>query len=522
MSRYPQHTLKRLAAQVPGQIGAFSGYGLDSAPMSPLNGRWMVTPRSADSDTLRGLGRQRAESRELIATNPIATGAIDTNLQRIVGTGLQPVFMPAARVLGWSEAQAEKWAAAAAAEFSLWADGQACDWYGHCTFYELQALVLSAEMASGDCFTVLPSAESTTLMPYGLRLQVIEADRVGNPKGEQDSDTVVAGIRRPAGGGAASAAFVYDRHPGGAYIASTLADRFTGQWIDLVGESGRRRVLHHYRMKRPEQTRGVPYLAPVVQAIRDIGRYSEAEITAAVISAYFTVFIKSPSGAGPAPVFGAAAAPPAGGDIALAPGAVVGLAQGEETETANPGRPNPNAEPFINGMLKLIGMGLGIPYELLVKQFNSSFSASKAALLDGWQHFRRSRAWLVNSFCQPVLETWLTEAISIGRLEAPGYFSDPMIRWAYTRAAWHGDSQGSINPKDEVAAYRDAVDSRFITRERAVWELFGEDFTRTYPAMRAEQQRLAGDGMLPPAKAGAAAPPPPGQPGAAPAQESGQ
>ncbi len=508
--KLPPHTLRRLQAhaeQQAVQFGAFSGYGHDGGPLSPMGGRWMASPRSPDADTLRALPRQRAESRELVATNPIATGAIGTNINRVVGTGLQPVFQPDVTVLGWSEDQATAWSAQVAREFSLWADSTDCDWEGQQNFFERQALVLGSRLTSGDCFSLLPDAQAATpLQPYRLRLQLLEADRVGNPSGSTDTDTVVAGVKRMAGTGQAEY-HVYARHPGG---TSLKGDRFAGTWYTAIGRSGRRRILHHFRPTRPEQTRGVPYLAPVIQTIRDLGRFTEAEITAAIINSFFTTFIETEGGAGPAPVFGVQAGQgsgAAGDEIQLAPGAVIGLIKGEKISVADPKRPNPNAEGFILGMLKLIGMGLGIPFEVLLKQFNSSFSASKAALLDAWMHFRTERSWLVNSFCQPVVETWLAEAVAIGRISAPGFFADPLMRWAYTRCAWHGDSQGSINPKDEVEAYTAAIEQRLMTRERAEWELFGSDYTRTYPTKLREQHQLVEDEMLPPAKAGAAAAP---------------
>jgi capsid protein len=152
-------------------------------------------------------------------------------------------------------------------------------------------------------------------------------------------------------------------------------------------------------------------------------------------------------------------------------------------------------------------MGLGIPREVLLKQFNSSYSASKAALLDAWVHFRSERFWAGLSFCQPIVETWMAEAVFIGRIKAPGFFSDPLMRWAYTRAAWPGDSMGSINPKDEVAAYTAAIDARLMTRERAEWELGGTDWNATFDQKLAEHLRLAKVGLLPVPKAGAAAAP---------------
>ena len=112
----------------------------------------------------------------------------------------------------------------------------------------------------------------------------------------------------------------------------------------------------------------------------------------------------------------------------------------------------------------------------------------------------------LRSFCQPVYETWLAEAVATGRITAPGFFTDPLMRWAYTRAAWQGDSMGSINPKDEVAAYTAAIDARLMTRERAEWELFGTDWNETYGQKLAEHDKLNKDDMQPTPKAGAAAP----------------
>lgn len=508
MRNLPAHTVRRLAAaSVDGQFGAFSGLGADGGPLSPMGGRWITTPRSADADTLRALPRQRAESRELVRTNPIATGAIATNVNRVVGTGIQPVFAPVREVLGWSEDQAAEWKAATAREFSLWADSTECDLAGELNFYDQQAMVLGARLESGDCFTLLPDGDATATQPYRLRLQLLEADRIGNPTGSTDSLEFVAGVRRDPATGRPRQYHVYRRHPGMA-SAVVSGDRWAGTWVDAFGSTGRRRILHHYRPTRPEQTRGTPYLAPVIQTIKDLGRYTEAEITAAIISAFYTTFVKTPAATGPAPVFGLDAGQGGGAngeEIRLEAGAVIGLAPGEDIVNADPSRPNPNADAFLTGMLTLIGMGLNLPVELLIKKFNSSFSASKAALLDAWQHFRTERNWLVNSHCQPVLETWLTEAVAIGRVSAPGFFRDPLIRWAYTRATWHGDSQGSINPKDEVAAYTAAVDANLMTRERAEWELFGSDWTRTYATKLNEHRMLKRDDMLPAPKPGAAA-----------------
>ncbi|WP_162803227.1 phage portal protein [Salmonella enterica] len=68
-----------------------------------------------------------------------------------------------------------------------------------------------------------------------------------------------------------------------------------------------------------------------------------------------------------------------------------------------------------------IGAALELPYELLVKHFTASYSASRAALLEARKMFRMRREWMVLSFCQPIYEEWLSEAVAKGRVIAPGF-----------------------------------------------------------------------------------------------------
>lgn len=493
-------------------LGSGSGVG-DSGLGESVGGSpkassrwWRPRARDARSDTLPQLASQRGQSRDLARTSPIAVGAINTNVDRVVGTGLALSAQPNIAVLGWTPEYAAEWKRHVHAEFSMFADSVDSDICGTSNFYENQGLVLRSTLESGDCFTVLPDGEPTATCPYKLRIQVLEADRIGNPFGQAETTENKSGGVRTNAAGAPQAYYVYDRHPG-ATLGLARSSMYAGQWIEALGRSGRRRMLHHYRKLRPGMPRGVPYLAPIVETIKQIARYTDAEIAAAVISSYFTVIIETEGGGNPAPVFsGAPGANTPGDDIQLGQGAVVGLAKGEKAVFADPSRPNPNFDPFMIATLRQIGMALSIPHELLMKQFNASYSASKAALLDAWIYFRSVRTWLARSFCQPVYETWLAEAVAMGRVSAPGFFQHPLLRWAYTRAQWNGDSLGSINPKDEVAAYTAAVDARLMSRERAEWELFGTDFNETFDTKVAEQNKLRDANMLPVPKAGAAAP----------------
>ena len=520
----PGQALKRVEARARMQLLAHMNLGGELAEVNALDSRnappaagfggrriFGAIAGSARADTVPFLRSERAASRDLTRTSPIACGAIQTNIDRVVGTGLALSAQPTLKVLKWTEEKALEWKSQVHNEFSLWADSPESDIAQTLNFYQQQALVLRAALESGDCFTNLPDGDPTATQPYRLRIQVLEADRIGNPLNQFDTPTISGGVRMDANG-APQSYHVYDVHPGAGLVvgASTL---YAGAWIDRIGRTGRRRILHHYRKLRPEMPRGVPYLSPIIDALKQISRYTESEIMAAVVTSYFTVFIETPGGTG-APIYDGetVVAGPGGPEIAMSPGAVVGLNPGEKVTVADPGRPNPNFGPFVEAVITQIGMALGLPRELLIKQFNASYSASKAALLDAWVYFRSVRTWLALSFCQPIFETWLAEAVAVGRISAPGFFADPLMRWAYTRAAWPGDSMGSIDPKKEVEAYVAAIDGALMTHERAEWELFGSDFNDTLDTKASERKRLTAADLLPRPKAGAAAPLPPADP----------
>src|SRR5690606_7384832 len=65
--------------------------------------------RDARTDTLPYLAGERAASRHLARTNPVACSAINSNVNLIIGTGLALSAEPARHVLGWTPEQATAW-----------------------------------------------------------------------------------------------------------------------------------------------------------------------------------------------------------------------------------------------------------------------------------------------------------------------------------------------------------------------------------------------------------------------------
>ena len=131
---------------------------------------------------------------------------------------------------------------------------------------------------------------------------------------------------------------------------------------------------------------------------------------------------------------------------------------------------------FIQELIKQIGAALGQPYEVLMKNFTSSYSASRAALLQAWDEYKQRRVWFARDFCQPVYEIWLAEAVANGRIDCPGFFDDPRTRKAWSSAEWYGPTMSILDPVKDMKGSMLRVQSGLSTGEREAAEMTGSDY----------------------------------------------
>lgn len=461
----PKLALRRV--QERGVLALAGGYN-GAAYHRPGLAGWI--PRSSDAETdINGdLPSLRARSRDLARNSPLAGGAISTTVTNVVGTGLSLQPAPDAAALGLAAAETQQWADHTLREWSMWADTPACDVTRTQTFYGLQSLLFRSALDSGDVFASLPNVPRHG-QPYAIALQVIEADRVCNPGFANDTSDISAGIEFDAYG-APIAYHICRSHPG------SLIRRKTCEWdrIDAFGPTGRRHIIHLFDRRRPGQTRGVPLLASVIEPLKQLQRYTDAELQAAVVSGMFAIFVKMDPEAfqemfdqeGKSAYLKSAMGwdGTVNGSSLEGPGKAVNLLPGESLDTTNPGRPNSEFDPFCQAIMRQIGVALELPFEVLIKHFTASYSAARAALLDAWRYFRGRRDWLATNLCQPIYSTWLEEAVAIGRIQAPGFFADPAIRRAWCCATWIGDGPGSIDPHREVTAAAARIELGISTR----------------------------------------------------------
>ena len=177
-------------------------------------------------------------------------------------------------------------------------------------------------------------------------------------------------------------------------------------------------------------------------------------------------------------------------DYHLGAGEMNVMNPGESVEFPIPARPSSGFEGFVKALASQIGAALEIPRDLLLKEFNSSYSASRGALLEAWKSFKMYRTWFVNDFCNPVYEIWLTEAIALGRVNAPGFFNDRAMREAWLGAEWIGPSQGQLDPTKEITAEILACQHGFSTYADSALRINGSDFESNVETLMKETARL--------------------------------
>lgn len=458
----------------------------------------------------------RQRGRMLYMSAPVATSAINTNRTKVIGTGLTLKSAIDREILGLTPEQAKVWQRKTEAEFRMWASKkQNCDAIGMNNFAGLQQLALVSWLQSGDVFALIKRREPTPSNPYSLRIHLIEADRVSTPhkyggaffptytdgENKETGNKIYDGVEVDSDG------MVVAYHVRNTYPGQITSESTTWTRVTAYGENtGLPNILQIMDSERCEQYRGVTYLAQIIEPLLQLRRYTESELTAALIQSFFTAWIVTKTDPSEMPLNEVGSGDIAGvpsrnpderevstdpNEYEMGPGTISQLQEGEDVKFGSPNIPAASFDTFVKTLCRLMGAALGIPYEVLLKEFNSSYSASRAAILEAWESFKMRRTWEVDSFCQPVYELWLAEAVARGRIKAPGFFDDPLIRSAWCGARWIGPVQSSLDPKKEAEAAILQIKHGIRTHEQITRETGGGDWDENVEQLTMENFRLA-------------------------------
>lgn len=439
----------------------------------------------------------RARSRQLYHENLFARGLIRRLVTNEINTGLSLEAMPIGAVLGLDEDYLNDWSEKIEMMFKIYAETPTlCDYYQQNTFSKLQQIKRQTALVSGDVLCV-----SRVSPVNGLPLiQLINADSVQTPMNAspRSGNEIIHGV---------------EKDPQGRVVAYWVRQKDnTSKRLPAYGERSGRRIawLSFGTDKLIDDTRGLPILGLVMQSLKEIDRFRDAELRAAVINASLAMFIKKGEPVmGTKPFTNAAASHDQASitktdgttrNIKLqrqVPGLIFEeLAFGEEPHSFNTQRPNINFSGFEAAILSAIAWANEIPPEVLLLQFSNNYSASRGAVKEFNMYLNRQRLSEAEDFCKPVYQEWLVAKALKNEVEAPGlleaWFDKRQYETlhAWVSSDWSGAIKPSVDMGKDVNAFVTAINEGFTTRDRASKELFGMKYSTNVKRLSQENAQL--------------------------------
>ena len=473
---------------------------------------WSPIKLSAKADIDANLYTLRNRAADMAINTPIGASAVNTSVTHTVGAGLAVNPRPRINILGIDAAAAREWTRLTKEEFNLWASTVDCDICRRNNFLDLQRIAYVSYLTDGDSFALFRRKPPTPRNPYTLRIQLLEANRICNPLDgsvigvmpysveamSKNGNRIVSGIEINDDGEIV-AYYVSNRVPNDILGRDKLTE-----WVrvEAFGKlSGLPNILQICRDSRPDQFRGVPLLAPVIETLKQTSRYTNAELASAIVKSFFSLFFVQPdSNRTLDEMLGDAVAGNKANDpdrpvadvteYNLGPGTLNALPKGVDVKAVDSGKSQSTFGTFTQELISQIGAALNIPREVLMKTFTASYSASRAALLQAEKEFEQSRECFIRDFCQPIYEMWLVEAVSSGRISAPGFFDDPLIKAAWCNAEWYAPVMGQIDPVKEVQGAQMRIALGLSTHEKEAAEMTGTDFAENIEKLLEEQKMM--------------------------------
>lgn len=486
----PRTALKRHAARM--MVNSLGGYGrrsFDAVSGGRLRSDWTNITRDADAANVTSLSALRNNVRDLTRNSGIVAGPLRRITNNVIGVGIRPQ----ARVkedgpydIGGDDPlsaitkdTAERFNYNVEKLWRSWSSKS--DAALQMNFYEQQGLAFRGMLGDGESLVICRSSQNKS-RPLPLCLEVCEIDRLSTPPGEMSNPKIRNGVEFDTEG-VPIRYYILKKHPGSSVITGKDINDY--EQVDAFAENGNRNVLHLYDILRPGQSRGYTPFAAGLKDIQDLDRYLEAEVVGARIAACLAAFVQSPADYS---MYSSLSSNETAQKIReFEPGMIEYLRPGEEVNVFSSNRPNNAFSNFIRQMMMNIANAVDIPYEVFTNDWaNLNYSNARTVLLQAYLAFRIYQLYVINHFCIPVWENFITDGLISGKIEAPGF---DRRRDDYLRCAWIPPGWAWVDPVKEATGKQLEVNNLFETLSD-ICASKGKDFEETIETRAMEMKKI--------------------------------
>jgi lambda family phage portal protein len=397
---------------------------------------WYAASTDANVELMGSLIWLRNRSRDLIRNNPYAANAVTVLAGNVVGTGIVPKAKTGDP--GLDKIIDGEWPYFA----------EACDTPQRLDFYGMQTLTVRTMAESGESIIRFRPQPADFGLRIPLQLQMLEADFLDQARTMGlVNGHVMEGVQFDEKGRRV-AYWLFSYHPGGVLILNPRGG-IVSQPVPAE------QIMHVYQVLRPGQVRGVPWLAPVMMALRDLDDYCDAERVRKKVEACVTAFVTQPEGADGEPMGIAGTDPSSGLPVeSFQPGMVEYLKPGQEIKFNNP-TPAGGYREYKMTELQGIMAGIGLPYELGTGDMSQvNYSSWRGGML-GFRNTVENYRWLtlIPLFCMPVWRRFIDVLVLQGKIPASAD-EDPKINLRTVQ--WTAPRFESVDPvKDAESVLKD-------------------------------------------------------------------
>ena len=249
-------------------------------------------------------------------------------------------------------------------------------------------------------------------------------------------------------------------------------------------------VIHLFKQLRPGPSRGEPWLAPAIPAIKQLGAFREAAVINARIGASKMGFFTSPGGDG----FVADDFDNQTPIMQADPGTFHNLPAGVDFKGFEPQFPTNDFDSFHKSILRGIASGLGVSYTSLSNDLEAtSYSSIRQGALEERDFYKNITSFVIEHFIRPVFDAWLEAAMEVdsfgipvrqyNRFSSAAEFRGRGFSWVDPQkemTAAIAGLQNGILPLNAVAAQYGMDTEELlsqIARDRSLAEQFGIEYS---------------------------------------------